>query len=184
MTFLNPFERKERNFRWLTYLLALLFLLAVYAMASFFFGNLIGLVLCVPIVGVYSAVFLVNHAGASYRWAYWLTWRKVNGHYQTFDDREVCIEWRAQHCRVATADVFRVMQLKPDAMEHRKLGVRHGSEGFYRDERGIWWFSEPALLNWLKPRAERMDERAIRLLRWLEKEVFPPMHKKAEIEGL
>ena len=179
-----PFERQERHTRWLTYALAVLLFAAVYSLAWLFFGGLIGFVVCVPILGAYASWILVNHGGAGYRGLRWLALHKVNGNYLAFDDLQVRVEWRDGQCRVAAWDVFNVLHEKLEDQACRRLGISYGEQGFFQDEHGAWWFGEKTILQWLNNRAHKFDKQALRLRLWLEREVFPPLHKKAEIRGL
>jgi hypothetical protein len=114
----------------------------------------------------------------------WLTLHKANGKFRAFDDIEVGIEWHDRQCRVAARDVFNVMQEKPDKRTSRRLALSYGKRGFFQDESGRWWFGEESILLWLNQRAHKFDERAHRFHHWLERDIFPPLHKQAEIDGL
>lgn len=184
MSFLAPFERQERNHRWLAYVLAVLLLPAIYALARSFFGPLIGFVICTPVLGAYGAWLLLNHGGAGYRGLRWLALRKVNGCYHAFDDLEVRAEWCDRHCRVAAPDIFNILGEKTSDQTLRRLEISYGPRGFFQDDNGGWWFGEAAILQYLKRRARKPGHKAHRLQLWLEREVFPPLHKKAEIQGL
>jgi hypothetical protein len=183
MAFLFNADRQERNARWLNYGLAVLALLICYSVASALFGRLVGFVVCVPILGAYISRLLVNHGASCYCGLRWLALNRVNGSYHAFDDLQVRVEWNIDQCRVAARDVFRIMDEKPDAVALRRLCVAHGEDGFFQDDRGDWWFGEAAVLQWLSLRAQRFDERAQRFHRWFEKDVFPPMRKKAELKA-
>ena len=183
MSIFSPPDPKDRNARWLTYGLAALALLICFGVASFLFGQLIGFVVCVPILGAFVARLIVNHGSAGYRGFRWLALREFNGNYHAFNDLPVRVEWDVDQCRVMAGDVFNVMHERPDAQARRRLCVAYGEHGFFQDERGDWWFGEAAVLQWLSLRAQRFDERAQRFHRWFEKDVFPPMRKKAELKA-
>lgn len=183
MSIYSPADLQERKGRWLAYGLAALSLAICFGVASFLFGPLIGFVVCVPIVGTFVARLIVNHGAASVRGFRWLALREFNGSYHAFNDLHVRVEWDVDQCRVMAKDVFNVMHERPDAKLRRRLCIAYGEHGFYQDERGDWWFGETAVLAWLGHRAQRFDERAQRFLRWFERDVFPPMHKKAEIKA-
>ena len=181
MSIYSPADPQARNSLWLTYGLAALALVICFAVASFLFGRLIGFVVCVPIIGAFVARLIVNHGAAGYRGFRWLALHKFNGSYHAFNDLQVRVEWDVDQCRVMAKDVFNVMRERPDAKTRRRLCIAYGEHGFFQDERGDWWFGETAVLEWLNQRAHRFDERAQQFHRWFERDVFPPLHKKAEL---
>jgi hypothetical protein len=183
---LNPgpgsFERQERVNRALTYALAVGFYAIAYALCCFAYGPVAGFLVSTPVLGVYGALLLVYRAPGMRHWLRWLVLRKVQGIYQAFDGVAVRIAWRDGQCRVAAHDVFEVLRERLDARACRHLVAVCGAEGFTQDEKGDWWFGEPALLQWLEKYGAHADRRAWRFRIWFEREVFPPMHRKAELE--
>jgi hypothetical protein len=184
MSFLTPYERQARNTLRLTYALAALFLASLFGVIAHYFGLSIALLLCSPVIGGYGAWFLVNLGSKSYKSLRWLALNKVNGHFHAFSDIEVQVEWNDGQCEVAAKDVFNVMHEKPDAQTLRRLGIRFGERGFFQDDAGAWWFGETAVLTWLNERAHKLDQKAHQFHYWFERDVFPPLRKKAEIKGL
>ena len=183
MSIFSPADPSERNSHWLRYALAAISLMVCFGVASFLFGRLIGFVICVPIIGTFAARLIVNHGSAGYRGFRWLALHEFNGSYYAFNDLHVRVEWDIDQCRVMASDVFNVMREKPDAKARRRLCIAYGEHGFFQDVRGDWWFGEAAVLAWLNHRAHRADERAQRFHCWFDKDVFPPMHKKAELRA-
>ena len=175
------FEQQERRTRRLAYALAALLFPAIYGMAWLTFGPLIGLVLCVPLLGVYGSWLVVNHAGTGYRWIRWLALRGINGNYTAFDDLAVRIEWRDGQCRVAARDVFKVLREPFDDKACRRTRISYGEAGFFQDEDGEWWFGETTVLQWLNRRVHKFDRRAQRFHLRPEREAFPPLRRKAYI---
>jgi hypothetical protein len=174
-------DRKLMTPRWLSYSLAALFFVGAFSLASLLFGKVIGFVVCVPLIGVFVSRLLLNHAGAGYDAMRWLALHKLNGNYHTLDDRHIRVVWLDGQCAVAASDVFKHLNEKSSAASCRRLAIAFGDSGFFQGEQGAWWFGENAALAWLNKRAHKADQNALRLKLWLEREVFPPFHKKAEI---
>ena len=183
MPFNADSDRKLQTPRWLSYGLALAFLAGAYWVASALFGRAIGLVMCVPVIGVYVSRLLLNHAGDGFRAMRWLKLHKLNGKYHAFDDLHVRIEWEDGQVQVSAQDVFRLLHENPEASTLRRLAISFGESGFFQDENGGWWFGETAILEWLNKRAQKHDQKALRLKLWLERDVIPPHRKKAEIRS-
>jgi len=183
MSIYSPADPQNRKSRWLTYGLAALFLAGCFGVAAFLFGRLIGFVVCVPIVGAFVARLIVNHGSAGLRGFSWLAWHEFSGTYHAFNDLQVRVEWDVDQCRVMARGVLNVMHERPDATTWRRLCIAYGERGFFPDEGGEWWFGEAAVLEWLSHRAHKFDAQAQRFQRWFERDVFPPMHKKAEIRA-
>ena len=175
------FELQERKTRRLTYLVAALLFVAIYGLAWLVSGPLIGLVVCVPILGVFGSWLLVTNCATGCRWIRWLALRGINGNYNAFDDCEVRVEWRDGQCRVAARDVFKALGEELDDKTCRQTRISYGEKNFWQDEHGEWWFGEEAIRQWLNRRANKFDRRAHRLYLWLEREVFPPLRRRAEI---
>jgi hypothetical protein len=64
----------------------------------------------------------------------------------------------------------------------RRLATRfgHGHGQYAADAQGEWWFREAAVVQRLESRAATFDVAARKFRLWLQREVFPPMHRKAE----
>lgn len=173
--------RKKARVNWL---LGIVAFVSLCAYAMFFFGWLIGFVLITPVIGVAVAVFLVKHgAGGTVRLFKRVALNELQGVHHAFHDRPVCIRWQEGNCQTAASDVFAILDHQTDATALRRLALQYGSDGFFKDEDGRWWFGESALLDWLQRRSQSLDTQTLRLHRWFAKEVFPPMRKKAELAG-
>jgi hypothetical protein len=179
----GSYERQERFTRALTYVLAVVFYGVAYALARSAYGPVLGFVVCSPVLGVYGAWWLVNHGAGTRHWFRWLALRKVDGDYHAFDGVAVRIGWGEGRCRVAAQDVFKVLREEFNAKTSRRLEADFAEGGFFKDEKGDWWFGESALLQWLARRGTRLDRRTNRFRLWLEREAFPPMHRKKELTG-
>lgn len=137
-------------------------------------------VMTAPAVAGLISYLLVKHGTeACHGWLRQRVWRDLNGNYHAFDDRPVRVAWRGGRCLVAAIDVLAVMGVEADRQRLRRLALIYPEPALFQDEDGIWWFSESAVADWLSRRAERIDARAVRFRRWLEKETFPPLRRKA-----
>jgi len=174
-------DRAERNHRIATVALALAFYCVAYSMAWFVYGPVIGFAICTPILGGYVAWLLVHRAEAWLFFPKWLALRDFNGTRHFFDDRLLRIEACDGRCRIAAADVFGVTGQKPSDRMLRRLQSRLGPQSFFQDEKGVWWFDEAAVLEWLKGHARHADRITMRLHRWLEQEAFPALRRKIEL---
>jgi len=174
-------DRAERNQRMATVALALVFYCVAYSMAWFAYGPVIGFAICSPIVGGYLAWLLVHRAEAWLFFPKWLALRDLDGTRHFFNDRPLRIEACDGRCRIAAADVFSVTGQKASDQKLRWLQSRLGSQSFFQDEEGIWWFDEAAVLEWLKGHGPHANRITRRLHRWLEREAFPALHRKIEL---
>lgn len=178
------FDEEVRKTALVNWLLGIAAFVALYACATFFLGWLIGFVVITPVIGVAISVFLVKHAaGGTFRWFKRMALNELQGNHHAFNDRPVCVRWQNGECKTLATDVFDILGYRVDATLSRRLALQYGDNGFFGDERGRWWFGESALLDWLQRRAQTLDHQTLRLHRWFEKEVFPPMRKKAELDG-
>ena len=175
------FEKDLRKTARINWLLGIAAFVALCVCAEFFFGRLIGFVLITPVIGVAVSVFLVKHGvGGTFRWFKGMALNELQGNHHAFNDRPVCVRWQDGDCKTLATDVFDILSHRADATFLRRLALQYGDEGFFGDEHGRWWFGESALLDWLQRRAQNLDHQTLRLHCWFEKEVFPPMRKKAE----
>jgi len=179
----GSYEQQERSTRALTYVLAVVFFAVAYGLARSAYGPVLGFVVCSPLLGVYGAWWLVNHGAGMRHWLRWLALRKVDGHLHAFDGLTIRIGWSEGRCRVAAQDVFKALREEFNAKASRRLEADFAAGGFFKDKKGDWWFEESALLQWLERRSTRLDRRTNRLRLWLEREAFPPMHRKEEPLG-
>ena len=182
--FLSTYERRARNARLRNIALVGLGYGALYLIASWCFGPRIGFVATSPLLGIIASVLIVNYGGLLYDGLRWLVWREEEGSYHAFDDIGVHVEWQDGQCRVAASDVFKVLGDAPDGDTCHRLRAHYGRRGFFQDDQGVWWFGEAALPEWLEQRARGFDQRALKFRLWLLREVFPPLGKRAEIQGL
>lgn len=165
-------------------LLGIVAFVALCAVAKFFFGRLIGFVVITPVIGVAVSVFIVNHgAGGTFRLFKRMALNDLQGLHHAFYDRPVWVRWQDGGCQTLASDVFDILDHQSSAARLRQLAQQYGDDGFFKDESGRWWFGESALLDWLHRRSQSLDHQTLRLHRWFEKEVFPPMRKKAELRG-
>lgn len=137
-----------------------------------------------PIASILSYWAVQHGADGLGRWWRQLLYRGTNGSYHAFDDLPVRVRWTEGACAVAVQDVLNVMRLEADERTIRRLAFQYPGDGLTRDETGEWWFSELAVLDWLNRKARQFDERAHRFHRWLERETFPPLRRKAELGRL
>ncbi len=178
------FDDAARKTALINWLLGIAAFIALYACAQFFFGWLIGFVVITPVIGVAVSVFLVKHGtGGTFRWFKRMALNDLQGIHHAFHDHPVRVCWQDGNCQTLAADVFDILHHQADATALRRLALQYGNDGFFRDERGYWWFGESALLDWLHRRSLSLDQQTLRLHRWFEKEVFPPMRKKAALSG-
>lgn len=156
---------------------------------ALFFGGLVsvlGLSLAIvwvsPILGSFLSYWLVQHwAGKPLRWLKKQAYAGTQGIYHAFDDLQVRVRWNGGACEVVADDVLNVMGIAAEERPKtlRRLALRYPG-GLFRDIDNEWWFSEPAVLDWLAGQAQNLDLRALRFRQWLERETFPPLRKKAE----
>jgi hypothetical protein len=166
------------------WLLGIAAFVALCAAAQFFFGWLIGFVVITPVIGVAVSVFIVNHgAGGTLRLFKRMALNDLQGIHHAFHDRPVWVRWQDGGCQTLASDVFDILDHQSSGARLRHLARHYGDDGFFKDESGRWWFGESALLDWLHRRSQSLDHQTLRLHRWFEKEVFPPMRKKAELRG-
>ncbi|WP_374328014.1 hypothetical protein [Azonexus sp.] len=178
------FDDDARKKALVNWLLGIAAFIALFASAQFFFGWLIGFVVITPVIGVAVSVFLVKHgAGVTFRWLKRMALNDQQGIHHAFHDHPVRVRWQNNDCQTLAADVFDILHHQADTNLLRRLALQYGNDGFFRDERGAWWFSGSALLDWLHRRSQSLDQQTLRLHRWFNKEVFPPMRKKAELGG-
>jgi hypothetical protein len=159
------------------------FYAAAYGLARLAYGPVLAFVVSAPVLGVYAAWWLVSRGAGMRHWLRWLALHKVDGNYHAFDGVAVRIGWSEGQCRVAAQDVFNVLREQFDARTSRRLETQFAGGGFFKDEKGQWWFGESALLQWLARRGRRFDRRTNRFRLWLEREAFAPMHRKIELRG-
>jgi hypothetical protein len=174
------FDSRERNSQRLTYVLALAFYVGAYALCRLAYGPVLGFVVSSPILGVYVSLLILHRGGGTLRWAKWWTLRKSDGQYHAFQDLPVQVLWRDGQCWVRARDVFRVIAEEPDQHALRRLALRFGEAQFFADHQGEWWFGEAAVVQWLDARGQKLDTVAMKFQLWLQREVFPPMHRRSE----
>lgn len=179
----GSFERRERATRVITYALAAAFYAIAFGTAWAAYGPVAGFVATSPVLAVCGAWWLVHHGTGIRAAVRWLALRKIDGNFHAFDGEGVRIAWAEGQCRVAALDVFQVLRVPLDATSIRRLVAACGEEGFFQDAKGEWWFGESALLQWLDKRGTRLERRENRFRLWLEREAFPPAHRKAGIES-
>ena len=180
MTF-DDYAKKKARANWL---LGIVAFIALFAVAKFFFGWLLGFVMITPVIGVAVSVFIVNHgAGGTLRWFKRMALNDLQGFHHAFHDHPVRVRWHDGECQTLASDVFDILDHQSSDARLRHLARQYGDDGFFKDESGRWWFSESALLDWLHQRSQSLDHQTLRLHRWFEKEVFPPMRKKVELRG-
>jgi hypothetical protein len=178
------FDADTRKTARVNWLLGILAFVTLYAYAQFFFGWLLGFVVITPVIGIALSVFIVKRgAGGTFRWFKRMALNELQGIHHAFHDRPVRIRWQDGDCQTLAADVFDILSHQTNAALLRRLALQYGDDGFFKDQRGRWWFGESALLDWLHRRSQTLDHQTLRLHRWFEKEVFPPMRKKAELRG-
>lgn len=176
------FDDDARKKALVNWLLGISAFIALYAYAQFFFGWLIGFVVITPVIGVAVSVFLVKHgAGGTFRWFKRMALNDLQGIHHAFYDHPVRVRWQDGDCQTLAGDVFDILHHQADAAALQRLALQYGNDGFFRDERGSWRFGESALLDWLHRRSQSLDQQTLRLHRWFERDVFPPMRKKAEL---
>jgi hypothetical protein len=176
------FDQDAKKMARVNWLLGVVAFGALYAYAGFFFGWLIGFVVVTPVIGIAVSVFLVKHgAGGTFRLFKRMALNELQGVHHAFYDHPVCVRWQDGDCKTRAADVFDILSHQTNATLLRRLALQYGDDGFFKDQRGCWWFGESALLDWLHRRSQTLDHQTLRLLRWFEKDVFPPMRKKAEL---
>ena len=175
------FDTRERNSRRATYLLAVLFYLGAYALCRSAYGPVMGFVVSSPVLGVYFSLLILHRGGGGLRWLKWWVLRKVDGQFHAFQGHPISVRWNSGQCWVRAADIFGALDHASDEAATRRLGLRFGEAQFFMDDAGQWWFGEKAALEWLQARAARLDPVAIKLERWLRLEVFPPIHRRAEL---
>ena len=146
----------------------------------FAFGG-IGILFWIPMAAWFVARGLVAGGSAAHGWSRRQLWQEVQGRHHAFDDIWVRIEDGGRgNFRIRTEDVLRVLALDLDDLALRKLGARLPPGALFRDQAGLWWFTEAALLDYLGQHAARQDGRAWRFRLWLEREVLPPLRRQAE----
>lgn len=178
------FDKDTKKTSLVNWLLGIFAFIGLYAIAKFFFGWLIGFVVITPVIGVAVSVFIVNHgAGGMFRLFKRMALNDLQGIHHAFHDRPVWVRWQDGGCQTLASDVFDILDHQSSGARLRQLARQYGDDGFFKDERGRWWFGESALLDWLHSRSKTLDHQTLRLHRWFEKEVFPPMRKKAELRG-
>ena len=176
------FDKDTKKTSLVNWLLGIFAFIGLYAIAKFFFGWLIGFVVITPVIGVAVSVFIVNHgAGGTFGLFKRMALNDRQGIHHAFHDHPVRVCWQNSNCQTLAADVFDILHHHADATAMRRLALQYGNNGFFRDEGGQWWFGEPALLDWLRRRSQTLDQQTLRLHRWFERDVFPPMRKKAEL---
>ena len=152
------------------------------ALAFTIFGLQLGLVAISPVIGVAVSVFVVKHgAGGTIRFFKRIALNEFQGVHHAFNDHTVSVRWQDGDCKTLASDVFDILKHQADATMLRRLALQYGNDGFFKDEQGLWWFGESALLDWLRRRSQKLDQQTLSLQRWFEKDVFPPMRKKAEL---
>lgn len=178
------FDADAKKTARINWLLGIVAFVALCACAEFFFGRLIGFVVITPVIGVAVSVFLVKHgAGGTFRFFKRMALNEIQGIHHAFHDYPVCVLWQDGECKTRAAEVFDILNHPTDDTLLRRLTLQYGDDGFFKDQQGRWWFGESALLDWLYRRSQTLDHQTLRLYRWFEKEVFPPMRKKAELSG-
>lgn len=175
------FDSRESASRRLTYLLAAAFYLFAYWLCRTAYGPLLGFVVSSPVLGVYAALWMRFGSESTFRWFKWLALREVEGRHYAFQDHPIGIRWSEGQCWVRAQDAFALLKENPDDAALRRMALRFGDTAFHPDSSGSWWFAEHAILEWIAPRAARPDPVANRFALWLEREVFPPMRRRAEI---
>ena len=113
-------------------------------------------------------------AGATFRWFKRMALNDLQGNHHAFHDRPVRVCWQDGDCKTLAADVFDILSYQTNAPLLRRLALQYGEDGFFRDQRGRWWFGESALLDWLHRRSQTLDHQTLRLHRWFERELFDP----------
>jgi hypothetical protein len=149
-------------------------------MAVFAYGPTIGFVVTTPVLAAYASWLLLQNGTAGLYVVKWLALRRINGKRHFFDDHAIEIVEVDGRCRVAANDALAVLHIEADAPTLRRLQLQCGAEGFFQDEGGRWWFDEAAIVKWLDDSGRTQQHRNQRLRLWLEREVFPPLHRKAE----
>lgn len=178
------FDEDTKRTSLVSWLLGIFAFIGLCAIAKFFFGWLIGFIVITPVIGVAVSVFLVKHgAGGTFRLFKRMALNDLQGIYHAFHDRPVWVRWQDGGCQTLASDVFDILDHQASGERLRHLARHYGDDGFFKDESGRWWFGESALLDWLHRRSQTLDHQTLRLHRWFEKEVFPPMRKKAELRG-
>lgn len=168
--------QKRRDYWFHVGLLAGSFLFAVWLLGG------LGILFWLPLMAWYASRNLINSVDDNLGKLRAGKYAPKGGSYHAFDDMEVRLFCdRSGKCRVAAADVFRILNLKMSPLEYEKLGRHYGAAEFFSDRQGVWWFSETSLLGWLAQKSSAMNREAMRLQRWFEREVFPPMKRKHEL---
>jgi hypothetical protein len=175
------FDTRERRSWRLAYALAVLFYALAYALCRFAYGPVVGFVMSSPVLAVYVALLFRFRSETVFRWFKWLALRQVDGRYYAFQDRPVQVRWNEGQCWVRARDAFRVVSEEPGEQALRRLAMRFGEAQFCLDAHGERWFGEDAILEWLESRAGHFDAVARKFHHWLQREVFPPMHRRAEL---
>ena len=138
--------------------------------------GLILAVLCAPAAGVIIATGLVAIFPALVRWEKAQHLSRWQGRYFAFDDRQIRIDQAADgEGWVVLADVMAVTDLRVTETEIERLGpfARRDIAEF-----GATALSETALLI-LISRRNYVAVNRFRL--WLERDVLPPLHRRAQI---
>ncbi len=175
------FEEEEKRYQHRQKLFHLALLGGTFIICVWLLG-VVGFLLWIPLMAWYLSRYLVNYAAESFDDLRWDKYGHKGGSFHAFDDREVRLFCdNSGICHVAVNDVFKVLEAKMTRLQYRKLAIRFAPEDCFVDREGVWWFSERAAAEWLGARASRIDKKAMRFKRWLEREVFPPMRRKHEL---
>jgi hypothetical protein len=177
------FEAQERRRRVAAILLGILFLGGVLAASVTVFGGVMGVVVWSPLPGGFFAWWLLRGGSENRYWLRWLLMREGEGRYLEFDHVPLRFEFLGGRICFGATGVFHALESPADEAALRRLALRHGAEGFFRDARRQWWFSEGALFAWLDSRAERHQPLSVRFRTWLEKEVLPGMRRELARSG-
>jgi hypothetical protein len=176
----GDFDLREQSSRRATYALAALFYMGAYGLSRYAYGPVIGFLVSSPVLGVYVSLLILHRGCGGLRWFKWLALRKVDGQFRAFQGNPISVRCSDGQCCVRASDLFRALGHVADDAALRRLALRFGDAQFFPDAAGAWWFGERAALEWLQARAARLDPVAIKCERWLRKEVFPPLRRRAE----
>ncbi len=163
-----------------TYVVVTLAMLGALFLLVWLLGG-IGVLFWIPLAAWFVSRWLVAGGSLLHGWSRRRIWAEAQGRHHAFDDVWVRIEAAGDGSfRVRAEDVFRVLEEQRDDLACRKLAARLAPAGLIQDGQRVWWFSEKAVLVYLRERAGRHDDRAWRFCLWLEREVLPPLRRQAE----
>lgn len=173
---MRPSMGLGRSLAWVAIVGALYAAVVRFAFCAGGGHGLVGSLIGAPVVAVLVTPALLALFPAYLDWARGRIWRKWQGRYYAFDDRQIRIVGAHDALWFLSADVHAVLGMRP------RIGVlsAFGSAERRRDTGLDDALSNAGLIRLL---ARSTDRRVRRFMRWAEHDVRRPWQKKRELEA-